>query len=118
MRLLRIPISDRTLRRWLDHGRPKRVSRRLQHDTALEDRLRSLSDLDEAQLAAITLATAHPEDLIETTTNAVNRELADRGVLATIGDLLGLGVRAAEVLLTTRERDVTDGGERGESADS
>ncbi len=116
--MMRLRISDRTLRRWLETGTPRRVGRRLHHDPGLERRIRSLSDLDAAQVEAIRIATAPPADLVRTTTHGVKRQLKDRGVVSTIGDFLGLGVRTAEVYLTQSDSPDTRRAESRESDDS
>lgn len=98
-------ISDRTLLRWLQTGKPRRVTRRLD-EPRISERLEAMTRLSPAQVEALTEVLAPPEGLGP---GLVDRLFGhdDSEALGVIVDLCGLGWYTASAILESD--DHTDG---------
>ena len=90
-------ISNRTLRRWLRTGRPRRVTRQL-HDPAVSERLDTMTALDVGHVDALKQMVSPPPDLSERLIESVERR-ADAAALGLFVDLFGLGWHTAAAVL-------------------
>lgn len=91
--------SDRTLRRWLATGRPRRVRRLIESRPEVAARLDALSELDGAHSDAIHGMVATPDGFSERVVASVQRRHEEHTAAAALADLLGLGFHVGSVLL-------------------
>lgn len=89
--------SDRTLRRWLATGRPKRVERHLNDPDAVA-RLEALTALKEGETALLSEHVRPGEEFEERVIAGLRQRLDNHGVGTTVSDLLGLGFHVAAAL--------------------
>ena len=89
--------SDRTLRRWLDTGRPKRVERLLD-DPAVSARIEALTALADREVALLRHHVMPGPDFEERVISGVQERRDAYGVGAAVSDLLGLGIHVALAL--------------------
>ncbi|GEM_PF-5950559 len=98
MRIPRMRISDRTLRRWLRTGRPRRVTQRLEADESVVSRLEALSRLAPGQTTTLSrLTTPAPEFETRVREQVLYLE-AKSGVSSILVDLVALGIHVGRTL--------------------
>ncbi len=102
--------SDRTLRRWLASGRPRRIGRLIESQPEVAARLDALSMLDRAHAGALHGVVATPEGFDERVVDGVQRRHDEYTAASVLADLLGLGFHVGGVLL-----EATDDDERPDS---
>lgn len=90
-------ISDRTLRKWLRTGRPRRVERHLD-DPEVIRRLDAMTELDESDRAAL-MALTNPADGFNERIVEQVRVRQGTEMSGVVLDLLGLGWHTAAVML-------------------
>jgi hypothetical protein len=101
--------DDETLRQWLEHGRPGRVTRHLDECELCLDRLDALTDLGEMKVELAGLG-APPVDLHRRTTGGVQGRLAAEEAVLALVDLFTLPWRTAEAILGGSTRSVDAAG--------
>lgn len=84
--------SDRTLRRWLATGKPKRVLILLERDPRVAERLDELSKLDTDERSALDVLVTPAEDFEERVLVGVKQRQAAPDTAGLALDLLGLGL--------------------------
>lgn len=88
---------DRTLRRWLRTGRPRRVAGYLD-DPEVAARLEAMTALDAEAVEALSTVTAPPADLTSRMVDELGRRQGGEAMGAVV-DLLSLGWRTASVFV-------------------
>ncbi len=95
--------SDRTLRRWLATGRPRRVQRLIETQPEVAARLDALSELDRAHAGALHGVVATPDGFSERVVDRVRTQRDEYTAASVLADLLGLGFHVGGVLLDPDE---------------
>lgn len=106
--MVRRRVSDRALRRWLATGRPRRVEARLASDPSVARRLDQLTELDEAEAAALAGVVAPEEDFETRVLAGVHRLRDGMDTAALLTDLLGLGLHVGRAMLPDADRPGPD----------
>ncbi|MCA1705973.1 MAG: hypothetical protein LC808_23010 [Actinobacteria bacterium] len=96
---MRARLSDRKLRRWLSTGKPRRVDRLLETNSAISARLDQLSRLDPALIAALAQMSSPPTGFGTRTVAAVQDRIDAYATVALVADLLGLGWHTGRAVL-------------------
>ena len=108
-------FSSRTLLRWLETGRPRRVSRRLGTDPALAERLEALTALRSGEAEALDQLLTPTDDFGDRVLAGVQERREVQGTGLVVFDLVGLGFHVGRALLEPpsqrREDDATEGSE-------
>ena len=102
--------SDRTLRRWLATGRPKRVHRLMESRPDVVARLDALSELDAAHAAALHGVVATPDGFTERVVAQVRRRHDEYTAASLLADLLGLGFHVGSALIDPADDDLPGSG--------
>lgn len=102
----RIPVSERTLRRWLASGKPSRVTRRLEWDGSLDARLDEISGFDEVSSDAFQRFMALPDDFEERTGAAVRGRIESASVGSLLADIATIAFRTGQVLAAPDAADL------------
>ena len=97
--MFRRGVSDRTLRRWLSTGRPSRVETLLASDPTVARRLDRLTELDEAEAAALAEVVAPEDDFEDRVLAGVQRRRDGLETASLLTDLLGLGLFVGRAML-------------------
>ncbi len=97
--------SDRTLRRWLATGRPRRVQRLMESRPDIVARLDALSELDAGHAAALREVVATPDGFTDRVVAKVRRRQDEYTAASLLADLLGLGFHVGSALIDPVEDD-------------
>ncbi len=103
--------SDRTLRRWLATGRPRRIQRLIETQPDVAARLDALSELDRDHAGALHGVVATPAGFSERVVDGVRRRHDEYTAASVLADLLGLGFHVGGVLLEAADDDERPGSE-------
>lgn len=95
---MRRRVSDRVLRRWLETGRPTRISRALAFDAELAARLDAFTSLSTAYSEAIEKLVTPTVGFEERTAVRVRARIDGYGTASALVDLLGLGYHVGRAL--------------------
>ncbi len=111
---MRRRVSDRSLRRWLDTGRPARVADAIEADPSVAERLDAMTALRAADSEAIGHLVTPPPQFHDRAYEGVRDRIDRYETMSVVADLLGLGFHVGQVMLAPdegadRADDETDG---------
>ncbi len=100
---MRRKVTDRSLRRWLDTGRPTRVGEAIETDPSVAERLEAMTALERVHTEAIDRLVTPQPDFTDRVSQGVRTRIDNYGTVSLMADLLGLGFHVGQAMLVTDE---------------